>query len=479
MSNQDSSLPLETLVEIVDDGLFVLDADGRIVWGSAALADLTGIDDVDECGHRLTSLLGDDSGNADLETIESSADPTPVTIRTGSGEDRPCEITLRRCPDDRYVGSIRDISSRRRRERELDQCRTVLDAVEDAIYVTNENREFTWLNAAADRMCGVDRDADLGRHLFEFLDEDQIEIAKQNVEYLLSDETPDTITFEMEVARKDGTRFPAETRATLLPGDGFSGTAGIIRDVSDRKERKRELERKNERLQAFADTISHDLRNPLNVAMGQLGLARNEEDDPHLQAVGRALERMDDLIEELLTLTRQGRRIDDTRPVEIASVATAAWDTAATAEAELNVEADSTIEADPTRFREVLENLFRNSVEHGSTGSEERSSSGNRPEAGDSRTESGDAVEHAQPTVTVSVGELDGTPGFYVEDDGRGIPPAERERVLEAGYTTDAGSTGYGLNIVEEIADAHGWTLAIREGDDGGARFEFSPDAEA
>jgi signal transduction histidine kinase len=96
------------------------------------------------------------------------------------------------------------------------------------------------------------------------------------------------------------------------------------------------------------------------------------------------------------------------------------------------------------------------SLEHGST---------------DSRTQSVDSVEHGDPTVTVTLGRHDD--GFYVEDDGPGIPPDHRESVFEYEYTT-AGGTGLGLAIVAAIAEAHGWRTTAAEGSDGGARIVFS-----
>jgi signal transduction histidine kinase len=78
--------------------------------------------------------------------------------------------------------------------------------------------------------------------------------------------------------------------------------------------------------------------------------------------------------------------------------------------------------------------------------------------------------------VTVRVGALDPAagPGFFVADDGPGVPEAERERVFEYGHSTTAEGTGFGLAIVEEVATAHGWTVTLGETDDGGARFEVA-----
>jgi signal transduction histidine kinase len=101
-------------------------------------------------------------------------------------------------------------------------------------------------------------------------------------------------------------------------------------------------------------------------------------------------------------------------------------------------------------------------VEHGSTSS--------RPKADD-------AVEHGAPggeAPTVTVDDLDDEPGFYVADDGAGIPEGEHERVFERGYLTAEAGTGFGLAIVREIAEAHGWTVRTTESEAGGARFEIA-----
>ncbi|MFB6197903.1 MAG: sensor histidine kinase, partial [Halobacteriaceae archaeon] len=113
-----------------------------------------------------------------------------------------------------------------------------------------------------------------------------------------------------------------------------------------------------------------------------------------------------------------------------------------TREATLNTDTPGVIRADRSRLKQVLENLIRNAVEHGGDG------------------------------VTVSVGAMDG--GFYVADTGPGIPETEREEIFEAGYSTTADGTGFGLKIAEQIAEAHGWEITVTESEQGGTRFEFT-----
>jgi PAS domain S-box-containing protein len=244
-------------------------------------------------------------------------------------------------------------------------------------------------------------------------------------------------------------------------------------------DRTRDLERQNARLEEFASVVSHDLRTPLAVVEGSLELARERYDDDELDRAARSLDRAFDLIEDLLTLARRDGSLDTTT-VDLASVAGACWRTAETADATLVVETDRSIRADGSRLRRLLENLFRNSVEHGSTDSRPKADDSVEHGSTSSRSETDDAVEHdstgnrsrSDDAITVTVGLLDDDAGFYVADDGDGLPDDARD-VFEAGYTTGASGTGLGLAIVERIANEHGWSVTVRDAAAGGARFEF------
>ncbi|MFC5277656.1 GAF domain-containing protein [Halorubrum rubrum] len=210
----------------------------------------------------------------------------------------------------------------------------------------------------------------------------------------------------------------------------------------DRIERQRELERQNEQLSEFASIVSHDLRNPLNVASGHLELSRAECDSEHLDAVAKAHDRIGVLIDDLLKLAREGGGVIDPEPVDLVDLVRDCWENVDTAAATLDVAVERTVRADRNRLARLLENLIRNSVEHG----------------GDD--------------VTIAIGDLGD--GFYVADDGPGVPEDDRDRVFESGYSTRADGTGFGLAIVEEIVDAHGWNVRVTESEAGGARVEIT-----
>jgi signal transduction histidine kinase len=216
---------------------------------------------------------------------------------------------------------------------------------------------------------------------------------------------------------------------------------GRIERERELRARERALQRERDRLDEFASVVSHDLRNPLNVATGRLELVAQECDSEHIAPAQRGLDRMERLIADLLVLAREGAVVGDTEPVELGALADNCWETVRTPEATLRVTADCTVRADEDRLVQILENLFRNAVEHGGE------------------------------NVTVTLGELED--GFYVADDGPGIDEDAREEIFESGYSTSRDGTGLGLAIVRQIAEAHGWTVHAAASDDG-ARFEIA-----
>ncbi|MCY4732224.1 GAF domain-containing protein [Natronomonas gomsonensis] len=219
------------------------------------------------------------------------------------------------------------------------------------------------------------------------------------------------------------------------------GTHALYLDITD-EQQVRELRRQNDRLEEFASVLSHDLRNPLSVAKGRLELAAEECDSEDLEHVRKAHDRMEALIEDLLTLAREGAAVTDREPVEVSSLVERCWSNVETADATLRTEADRTVLADESRLKQVFENLIHNAVEHGGE------------------------------DVTVTFGELDD--GIYVEDDGSGIPADDHDDVFETGYSTREEGTGFGLSIVEGIVEAHDWAIEVTDGADGGARFEIT-----
>ncbi|MFB6361449.1 MAG: PAS domain S-box protein [Halobacteriales archaeon] len=371
-----------------------------------------------------------------------------VRRRTADGErtfrfrNIPIESTA--APDGFAVYA--DITERKRNEAELRQSHELIEALSttypDYTFIYNEAGEYL------DVITGWQGGPELyspeelvGRSVDEILGQQPAATVKSAIENTLADKELRTIEYTIDVS---GDTYIYEANLAPLP-DGYDGEPAVVlsaRDVTDRKERERALQRQNERLEEFAQVVSHDLRNPLMVASGWVDQLREEPDPEAVDAVERAIERMEQLIDDLLRLAREGRDVESVEPIRLNELGRTAWETVETKDASLAVDTDRTIEADPDRLTQLFENLFRNAVEHG-----------------------GDAV-------TVTIGAAD--EGFYVEDDGSGIPPEEQPKVFDLGYTTADTGTGFGLRIVQDIAEAHSWEVGVTTGEAGGTRFRFT-----
>ncbi len=273
----------------------------------------------------------------------------------------------------------------------------------------------------------------------------------------------------VEIARRGGLRYYQLSANPFTTATAGSGRLITLTDITDRERYRSQLERQNERLERFASVVSHDLRNPLSVAKGRIELAREDADSEDLEAASDALDRMGTLVDDLLTLAREGQPIAETEPVALSTVVEDARTVVDTDAATIVLENDVTFEADRDRVQQLLENLFRNAIEHWREPDVETT---------EGRTEPGNGPTTDRPAgaaaVTITVGALPGEDGFYVADDGPGITPAERDDVFEFGYTTTEDGTGFGLAIVKEVAEAHGWAIDVTESETGGARFEIT-----
>ncbi|MDS0474674.1 PAS domain-containing sensor histidine kinase [Natrinema sp. 1APR25-10V2] len=229
-----------------------------------------------------------------------------------------------------------------------------------------------------------------------------------------------------------------ETRPARIDANPYGVL--VTQEVTEVRQTAEELERQNKRLDQFASMLSHDLRNPLSIALGELEQYRETGDATYLDGIEDALGRVNDLIVDLTALARSSIPSHEHEPVSLATVAWNAWEVIETRSASLETQ-DCTIVGDWSQLQALFENLFRNAIGHGGV------------------------------DVTVRVGPAGD--GFYVEDTGKGISLEDREEVFKHGFTTGYGGSGVGLTIVNRIATEHDLEVSLAESAEGGARFEF------
>jgi signal transduction histidine kinase len=224
-----------------------------------------------------------------------------------------------------------------------------------------------------------------------------------------------------------------------LPLDG-SGTVVLLTDLTDQVRTQRRLNAQNRRLEQFASVAAHDLRNPINIIDGYVDLAIEHEDTSYLERVGPSIDRAQGLVDDLLSLGREGSVVADPETVRFDRVAREAWGVAVGDAATFQLDTVGTVRADRNRLEQLLEQLFDNAWRHGGE------------------------------NVTVHVGPL--PDGFFVADDGAGIPAPMRDTLFEYEYSTHEGA-GLGLPLVGSIAAAHGWDVTVTDSEWGGVRFEL------
>ncbi|WP_436902313.1 histidine kinase N-terminal 7TM domain-containing protein [Halovenus halobia] len=437
----------DTVIESMRDGYIVLDENDRIV----------------DCNSAATEAINQDTtvvGNS-VETVFPACADLISEHEHGTQTETELELEVdgqRRFvvanvsslyDDDRLIGRlllIRDVTDQRAVQK---RYQALIENSSDLITVIDRDGTVTYVSPSVRKIVGIDPAVAEGRNAFGFIHEDDRGRVKDAFEELI-DNPGEKRRVEYRLSSADGEWLDMESEIwNLLDNPFVEGIVTNAREITERKERERELaatneqlKETNEKLDQFASVISHDLRNPINVAKGHVQLARETGNEESFEKVEQSLDRMESIIDDVLTLAREGEEINETEAVDLNAAVREAWEYVETDDATLELVDECTVEADRDRLLQLLENLVRNAIEHGGS------------------------------DVVVRVGSS--SDGFYIEDDGPGIPEEMHDEIFESGTTTNANGTGLGLSIVTAISEAHGWSVSATDGTDGGARFEFS-----
>ncbi len=319
---------------------------------------------------------------------------------------------------------------------------TLLENGQTNIYVKDEQARYLRAAAGSDSS----NQEKLGRTDLDIYTENNPEMARQTYEDDLQVIESGEAIRGREEWYGDG-RTAHVVRTTKIPwtdDETTKGLVGITTDITELKRQEVELEILQEQFEKFSSNVRHELKNPLQVAIGNLQLARETGDEQAFDTTTEALERIEEIITDLESIAKDETKRPKQGPNSLADLARSVWEILYTGEATLEVELPDHVRTYTPEgtLRPVFENLFKNAITHGGS------------------------------DITVRVGTL--TDGFYVEDTGGGIPEDKRMAVLESGYTTAPTGSGTGLSIVADVCQQQNWDLTITESDEGGARFEFT-----
>lgn len=448
------------------DAILVI-SNGDIVFANPQAIDLLNAgSEAELTSQPLTDYIHPDDRSTVVDELDSVQSGDTIvqrvqhSVETLDGDAVPVEVTARQIMWDGQPGVvsiIRDISERIQRDRELEETNwllsTLFEVLPIGVTVLGPEGQIIHANERAEEVLGLS-ESEITERTYDhpdwhIYDENGDPIPEEKLPFAQVMATGESVSdYEHGIRWPDGKeRWLRINAAPIASTSGdIDRVVAVILDITDQYEHDQRLQQQNEHLEEFASIVSHDLRNPLATARGYSELAREEGDPEHFERITHSLDRMERIIDDVLWLAREGREIGTKETVDLVEAIENAWKVVASdgVGAGLVYEAGElgSITADSDRLCQLLENVF------------------------------GNAIKHGGPDVTIRVERIKN--GFAIEDDGPGIPDAIREQVFEQGVTTADDGTGFGLYIVKQIAEAHGWQVEMTEGETGGARIEIT-----
>jgi len=429
------------------------------------IADIRPPENVPALRDAVTRITAGHAGGWQHRKKDGSLIEVDITSHVLSFAGRPCELVL-----------ARDITARRRAEEALraseERFRTLATTATDAIVSADQRGNVTYFNPGAERMFGYTAEEVNGEPLTLLMPERFGDAHRAGLaRYLATGEARVVgTTVELAGRRKDGTEFPLELSLASRRGGAEIAFTGIMRDITERKRAEEtlrryaaQLEAANAELDAFAYSVSHDLRAPLRSIDG-FGQALLEDCADQLDAAGRdhlgrvraAGQRMGVLIDELLRLSRVTRSELCREPVNLSALAhDVAADLRRSAPGravELTVASGAAAEGDPHLLRVVLENLLGNAWKY--------------------------TAKHPRAVIEFGVTDHGGERAFFVRDNGAGFDMKYAGKLFGAFQRLHSSAefegSGVGLATVQRIVRRHGGRVWAEGAPGHGATFYFT-----
>ena len=360
------------------------------------------------------------------------------------------------------MGISRDITEQRRQEQALElserRFRELAESAPVGILALDAAERLTFANSELERITGYSAERLAGRRLARHHSSGRPRTDRRRRSTRAA---PSSGSSSACGARRGGSHHRGEGETE--PGSrrrGHGRLASVV-DVTRDRDQSGELARSNAELEQFAYVASHDLQEPLRVIGGFVELLRDryegqldEDADRFIAATVSGVERMSQLIDDLLAYSRAGRSEIVREEVDSAATVDSVLDRLAEPIAENGVEVRRgdlpTVSGDAGMLDQIFQNLISNAVKF---------------------------ADGEHPRLEIDGSEDDGGWHFVVADNGPGIDPRHRDQIFEMFKRLHGRSvpgTGIGLAISKRIAERHGGRIWVEPAADGGSAFNFT-----
>jgi len=460
-----------TLVETSPDAVSVIE-DGRIRYANPAALLLVGARELSEIVGRLAAdFIGEESlaeaARRIAAVVEGHRDSVgEVKLRRLDGSQVDIEAIGIRMPYEGRAAVLvihRDITERKRAERQLQLLAQAVKSTSEAITITDLEGRFTFVNRAFLEQIGYTEEEVLGRHV-ALIDSPRNPPGLQA--QLIAATTRGGWSGELYNRRKDGTDFVMTlTTAQVKDSAGrIIALMGVSSDITERKVAEDEARQLQESLRraetmsalgAVVAGVAHEVRNPLFAISATVdALEARFGPQPayarYAETLRSEVSRLSRLMSDLLDYGKPPRLDLTDAPIgPVVSGAIAAC--AALAEqAGVRLVAEvgdnlPLLPLDPARMLQVLQNLIDNAIQHSSKG--------------------GQVVVRAAAVLAPNAAGIE----LSVADAGPGIRPEDMANIFEPFFTRRRGGTGLGLSIVQRIVEQHGGEIEAENRENGGA----------
>jgi len=431
-------------IETANDGISLLNDTGEFIYVNEAYAKIVGYERDELLGEHFETIYPDNDIDFVYEEMIPEAKEGEWTGTTvyerKDGDVITVEHSISYTTGDTMICTISESDEEVREALSLRE--QAMDEAPIGIVITDADREdnpIIYANDGFAEVTGYSREETVGRNCRFLQGEETRE--EPIAEMRDAIDAAESVAVELRNYRKNGEMF--WNRVTIAPLFDDSGDVdyfvGCQEDVTARREIMAEYG-------SLGSVLSHDLQNPLQTVRGRLELAIETGNIDHVEEAIPSVDRLEALTNDIASVLQTGTITPKRDYVSVERAAESVWESREDChdESSLEVVDSPAVTGNRGAIGRMMDNLIGNSIEHG------------------------------EPPVTIRVGGLED--GFYVEDDGPGIPEGNREKVFEQGFSTkeSGDETGVGMTSVRQIVLAHGWRITITDSEElGGVRFEI------